>query len=347
MSLTTSLSDWYANLTNFKRWLVRGLIVLLIIIFFLYKFFLPPDKVNLPIPISPASSEAAEASQLFWDTFHGGETDLAKIEAMIAKLTEAIATAEDDLVLHELLGVAHYWKYQQRSYWSRSAEEMKPELEKALVLGKRAVELTPDLSKSTMPSLVAMSNWNLAKLADDQEAMKQVELDIVGNTFLYPAFASFIQAWVLNSTLKPEDPNSRLSLQGMHYMLASCAGFTVANDMKFTHFSQTMFWLKIWIFGDPVCYNNQIAPHNVEGAFINQGDILLKAGDKKSAIIAYNNTKTSPTFDTWKYKPLLLDRLARPDYYQKKFIADSGYLDVEEPALGYQSRDGCAICHSN
>jgi tetratricopeptide (TPR) repeat protein len=347
VSIFQSISDWYQNLSVFWLWIVRILLLLLIIVLFVYHFYLPAKWVHMPDPVSTNSTQSREASQLFWKTFHSGETNKLTLDAMIKSLSSAQANDKDSLLLSELLASAHYSRYQLRSHWGLSASEMVGDLESSKHYAERAIRLDPDIAHSTMPSLKAMNEWNLATLNDDQAALNVITIDILENTFLYPEFASFIQAWVLTAGLQYDDPHAALAKQGMDFMLESCAGMKVPDGMKFTKFTQTLFWFKIWLFGPNLCYTMEIAPHNIEGSFLNKGDILLKAGLREQAITSYENIKVASTYDTWKFKSLAEDRLSRIAYFEKKFREDSGKLDVEEPAMGYQSQNGCAVCHTN
>lgn len=126
--------------------------------------------------------------------------------------------------------------------------------------------------------------------------------------------------------------------------MSSCAGVNLPPKLKFTKFVHTAYGLKS--IATPVCYNNPVAPHSIEGTLFSIGDAWLKEGELERAKLWYENPQTSPTYDTWKYQHMLEDRLARLEFFRDKFRADSGKLDVEEPAMSGQSGISSGICHT-
>src|SRR6185503_12812995 len=57
-----------------------------------------------------------------------------------------------------------------------------------------------------------------------------------------------------------------------------------------------------------VCWNSWIAPHNLEGFFLNMGDMLVKSGDWQTAQKIYANARLSKTYASWKYPSVLEER---------------------------------------
>ena len=60
-----------------------------------------------------------------------------------------------------------------------------------------------------------------------------------------------------------------------------------------------------------VCWNSWIAPHNLEGFFLNMGDMLVKSGDWQTAQKIYANARLLKTYATWRYQSVLEDRINR------------------------------------
>jgi anhydro-N-acetylmuramic acid kinase len=75
--------------------------------------------------------------------------------------------------------------------------------------------------------------------------------------------------------------------------------------------------------------------------------MYVKMGQFDQARLWYGNAQASPTYATWRYRDIVAQRLAS-DFktLQAKFVADSGKLDVTDPALSFQSTMGCANCHA-
>ena len=57
------------------------------------------------------------------------------------------------------------------------------------------------------------------------------------------------------------------------------------------------------------CWNSWIAPHNLEGFFLNMGDMLIKSGDWQTAQKIYENAKGTKEYPSWKYQAVLDDRI--------------------------------------
>jgi hypothetical protein len=97
------------------------------------------------------------------------------------------------------------------------------------------------------------------------------------------------------------------------------------------------------------CYNNTVAPFNMQGMYLSQGDVYLKAGNFKLARMAYENTLVAPNVENWQFTDLVHWRLANMQKAREKFIADSGKFNVDtQPVtiLG-QSTYYCSSCHAN
>jgi hypothetical protein len=85
-----------------------------------------------------------------------------------------------------------------------------------------------------------------------------------------------------------------------------------------------------------------VAPHNFEGFFLHNGDMLVKAGDPARAKVMYANARILPSFETWAFREMLEDRIRTVDERARAFAApDSRAL----PEMVVGSRAACAGCH--
>ena len=73
-------------------------------------------------------------------------------------------------------------------------------------------------------------------------------------------------------------------------------------------------------------WNGPKARHNLEGFFLIMGDFLTKAGKTKEALIAYNNAKHIPSYDTWSYQDLLANRIQNVEKNTELFRKSSHML---------------------
>lgn len=343
MPITARLSDWYTNLSTHKKWIVKLLGVLTLVLIVAYIWFMPLRLIHMDLPIATSSDLARQGSHELWTALHGD--DISNLEAIIEKLTRAYEVNDTDETLIALLGGAHIWRFSMRNRLGKTAEEMQKDLELGVMYAERNMKLYPENRTSTAPSMAATSNWQLAVINDDQKLLDTTHMKILANSEIWPEFAAFMQGWILAAMLEPSDEFYATDHLGYMFMLDQCAGFRLPDAVKFNKFMHSMYSIKS--LTKPECYNNTIAPHSIEGTLLSVGDAWVKEGKYDLASVWYNNAKTSPTYDSWKYKDLLEDRLARLEYFENKFVADSGKLDVEEPAMSYQSEISCGLCHTH
>jgi hypothetical protein len=57
--------------------------------------------------------------------------------------------------------------------------------------------------------------------------------------------------------------------------------------------------------------------------------------------------KPAPSYPSWRFQKELEPRLANLEAVSCKFRADSGIMNVVEPAMLFQSRYACTACHAN
>ena len=98
-----------------------------------------------------------------------------------------------------------------------------------------------------------------------------------------------------------------------------------------------------------VCANNQVAPHNFEGFFLNFGDMLVKAGQVEVAKIMYKNARLIKDYQSWQYKGVLENRIKNAEvnveFFRKQLdrskTPDSGQV------IMFNSEFSCMGCHQN
>jgi hypothetical protein len=92
------------------------------------------------------------------------------------------------------------------------------------------------------------------------------------------------------------------------------------------------------------CWNTWIAPHNFEGFFLNMGDMLVKAGEWRTARIMYANAKLSPTYAQWKFRDVLERRIAEAQANVTVFGAPRPD-DTNRMRMMEASPFACMACH--
>jgi tetratricopeptide (TPR) repeat protein len=102
-------------------------------------------------------------------------------------------------------------------------------------------------------------------------------------------------------------------------------------------------------------WNGTKAHHNLEWFFLIMGNFLTKAGKTKEALIAYNNAKHIPSYDTWRHQDLLEKRIQNVEKNTESFRESSQklmkdpsniYSDAFDPntSMVFNSYN-CTICH--
>jgi hypothetical protein len=91
-----------------------------------------------------------------------------------------------------------------------------------------------------------------------------------------------------------------------------------------------------------VCWNSWIAPHNLEGFFLNMGDMLVKSGDWQTAQQIYANAKHLHSYASWKFADLLE---ARIEQAQENVTAFNGVPGAPVRPIMIDSEFACTACH--
>jgi len=86
------------------------------------------------------------------------------------------------------------------------------------------------------------------------------------------------------------------------------------------------------------CYNSWIAPHNIEGFFLNMGDMVMRSGDWRTAQKVYALARQAEAYPVWPYREVLEARISDAERSVTEFQADGR-------KLMFQSRFACTACH--
>jgi hypothetical protein len=293
------------------------------------------------VPISLSSEQARQASQYFWDAFHGNDYD--RVDDVIAHLTAAYAEYPDDPTLAMLLGMSHYWKFQERGRASLKVAEVLPHLELALRHLQKAQELNP--RDRIVPGFVEGGKATLGLLTGDA-ALEEEGLRGLRRVGRLDATAQgFTIGLVYSAVLSERDCRYAEGIEGFFTNMDGCAHFPIPRHFPYAP-RPIYHWLALQARKDPVCYNNDIVPHNFEGLGLALGDAFLKEGKMCQAALAYKSIKDSPNYCRWPYKSQLETRLKNMEALKCKFRAETAQFDVPEPALFLQSSYSCTACHA-
>src|SRR3712207_6274872 len=92
------------------------------------------------------------------------------------------------------------------------------------------------------------------------------------------------------------------------------------------------------------CWNSWIAPHNVEGFFLNMGDMLVKSGDWRTGVKVYALARGMTSYPRWAFRDVLEARIAHAEQNVPAFRrpAPEGTTDAR---IMLGSRFACVACH--
>jgi hypothetical protein len=206
----------------------------------------------------------------------------------------------------------------------------------------------------------ASPTWLLGFINDDMDYKEKAYQQLVHDTLKFPTFHGYIEGAVLSGMLNPEHPEPPfdykwVAISFMENIETCLAGnklrgvFKLPEGMAMNRFFMNSSALVSRLTGRGYCYNTDVAPFNIQGLFVTQGDAYLKAGNIGYARVAYQNALTAPNSENWRFANEVQMRLDDMDGMRKKFLEDSGKIGVsQEPtAMIFQAQWYCAACHEH
>ena len=93
------------------------------------------------------------------------------------------------------------------------------------------------------------------------------------------------------------------------------------------------------------CGNTEPVPHNLEGFYLNFGDMLVKAGDWQTARIVYANAKQSSGYASWPFAADLERRIEQAPDNVAAFNGPGAGRGKPGPQIMANSNAACMACH--
>ncbi len=307
----------------------------------------PPVMVQTELPVSNRTTDAEDASMLFWNALHADR--YADLPAALTALQAQVDAHPDYAKLNMLTGMAYAWMYFSQYDGGADAGRDDPATQArvaqagplALKYLLTAQKLAP--ADRILPGFVATMQFLLARQNHDQAAEDAAYTAMLANTQAYPQFQGIIQGWVLTAMYPADSPRFADGMDGYFAALDACVGFKVSRSDP----TAPEFVFNILAKADPACYDTNIAPHNLDGTFLGLGDAYAKQGKLKEAQAAYGNAMRVPSYGTWTNRHLLETRLEEINELQADFAATSGQVRVApgKPAMFFQAYYSCTGCH--
>lgn len=283
------------------------------------------------------TTAALDADAQFWSTLHGGRYD--RIDATVRALQLAYLAAPGDAVTASHIGFMRAWQASEAA----RAPSPDPATTDQIALARRyfaeAHSLAPD--EARIHGFLAGMTLAEGTIHQDERLTRKGYYQLRRAIDAWPEFNLFTGGYVMSRLAA----GSERFVEGLAWQwrtLDLCAGEKVDR----AHPDYARYLTRYTTTGPQrVCWNGWIAPHNVEGFFLNMGDMLVKAGDWQTALRIYANAKTSPDYARWPYRDVLERRIANARDNVARFNAPEPAPDATDHRILIQSPFACMACH--
>jgi hypothetical protein len=256
-----------------------------------------------PKRAASARSEAAvEADKLFWSTFHGARYD--DIQHALDILTAAYLQTPNDAVTASHVAWLHMWRVGERARNPQAPATITDDLVLANKYFQEAVKLDP--GEARYLGFLAATKLSEGHVDHDERLTRDGFFTMQRAVKAWPEFNLFTAGYVM-SRLPPDSQQFADGLEQQWQNMEVCVKAKI--DRAGGDYAQYMP-LDTKVGHARACWNSSIAPHNLEGFFLNMGDMLVKKGDWKAAQTIYHNATYSKEYAGWKHKDVLAARIA-------------------------------------
>ena len=275
---------------------------------------------------------AAAARATFWRAFESGRYD--ESPQVIAALTTAYLKNPRDPETTLLLGLAHLWRLGERARLTAPDPRI---TEHAILAEKYLLEaqrLAPHDAR--IPGWLGSVQLALGKIDQNEKLMRTGYFSLRDGVRKFPEFNAFTLGYAL-SRLPATDPKYLEAVDSMWQSLAHCRQLNPGSvdGGRFLSSPDAPG-------ANRACWNGPKAPHNIEGFFLNFGDMLVKAGDVALARKLYRYAELSPTYNEWPYRTVLE---AHSQQAEARAVLFRDGDDSNDPVMMIDSAHDCMACH--
>jgi len=292
-----------------------------------------PEK----LPSTTRGNAAEQADALFWKTLHDGQYD--QIPAVMNALTAAYLSNPHDAITAAHIGWMHAWRLVERARMA----EIPATITDHAIMSRRYFEEAVRLNPTEPRYMGFYASMLLAEGAihKDEKLTRKGYFMMLDAIKAFPEFNYFTAGYVMSDG--PHD--SKRFKEGLAYQwlnLDVCVGEKV--DRQNPDYQKYMH-LETKEGPKRVCWNSWIAPHNLEGFFLNMGDMLAKSGDWQTAQKIYANARLSTDYAQWKFRDVLEERIAQAKANAAMFNAPPDTTGRIARPIMIQSAFACVGCH--
>lgn len=297
----------------------------------------PPAGAPLAVTRVPRVPLAETADTLFWRTLHAGAYDSIPRALLVMMAAYLQNPADAETAAH--VAFLHAWHIAERSRLA----EVSPAITDDAILARRYF----DQSMAHAPRYDA-------RIHGFDAVLRMIEGDIHRDAELWtdglgrgreaikawPEFNWFTIGYVLSA--KPDTSAIFREALEMQWKTVNACGRTTVDRVNPT---AEVALAALRTETDPLrlraCTNGWIAPHNMEGFFLNMGDMVVKSGDWRAAQKVYElarGTRGVGDYATWPYREVLETRIRDAEQNVRAFQRGS-------TPLMFGSTFACSACH--
>jgi hypothetical protein len=280
------------------------------------------------------SENAKKADELFWQTFHRGEYE--NIQRSLDVLTAAYLETPNDAVTAAHIAWLHNWRIAERVRMNSVPATITDDTVVARRYFHEAVRLDPSDARTL--GFLAGHTVNEGAIHKDEKLTREGYYMLLDAIEAWPEFNLFTAGFVM-SRLPADSPRFQEGLEWQWRALDICIDGKI--DRANPDYAKYMS-LETREGPKRACWNSWIAPHNLEGFFLNMGDMLVKSGDWQTAQKIYANAKHMKEYPTWKYQAVLDDRIRQAQANVALFNAPN---ETPNARMMINSEFSCMACH--
>jgi hypothetical protein len=285
------------------------------------------------------TAAAVQADEVFWKVFHGGVYD--EIPQALQTLTGAYLQDPSDAVTAAHVGWLHMWRFVESSRLEHVGPTITDEALLARQYFQQAIALNP--AEARYLGFLAAATLAAGSINRDERETRRGYYELLDSIDAWPEFNLFTAGYVMSR--QPAD--SARFRQGLEWEWRN-ADVCAEAKLNRSHPDYAAFMSHATTTGKKrACWNSWIAPHNLEGFFLNMGDMLVASGDWRTAQVIYANARLSPTYGEWKYRDVLEQRIANAQSNVAAFRAplNGATPDRTKPRLMIGEDFACMACH--
>lgn len=319
------------------KWIVAGCILSLLGGCEFFALTFAPTKE----PRENTTELAQHAHTVFWETLHGGKYH--EIPKAMTLLKAAYLQNPHDAKVAAHIGFLHIWRLSER----QRLEEIPPQITDDAVLARKyfgeAVRLDPtDARYLGFHSSLLMTEGSLH---NDAYLTRKGYYQGLDSIDAWPQFNLFTVGYTLSSK-DYTDPRFAEALDMQWQNIDVCLDAEI--DRVRPEFAR--YFPKEATETRPpykrACWNSWIAPYNLQGFFMNLGDMLVKNGEVETARAVYRTAQQHPDFKTWPFREVLDRRIADAERNVERFRREVKNSEkINEDVVMLRTPFSCMACH--